>query len=503
MARNSSGAKVVLFFPPYDGPPVSAPACLLAVAAPLLQEGFEVVLVDGSIEPDFLSRVLIACRDAIVLGISLLTGPMIFDAIRLAQAVKAQRPELPIIFGGWHPSLASEQTLHEPYVDAIVRGQGEVTFLECVRRFATGESLAGLSGLSHKQERTIVHEPERRVSNINDLPAPAYHLGDYDAYERVTGVRRLAYTSSVGCPYACNYCTDQVFYKRKFNAYRAERVVQELSDLVRHYQFEEISFCDSNLLVDVKRAIAIAAGLVDSGVKFRWNFQASTDFLCRMSDAEVRLLAEAGVHHIGFGTESASQQVLLLMNKKFQKVEHIEETARKTAQAGIRSTFNVILGYPGETEADRVKTFAMMTRLAGQFGNVNFSPNVFTPYPGIAIWPELRELGVREPRSLREWADLPLGKNVLPWLTGRELDRMRRMLHYFLLNNQISNPKRKVSGAVRKLRRIVSKPLAWRIRNNKYSVPLELWLANWTSKVTARRSLFSGQELSHDMSDVC
>jgi anaerobic magnesium-protoporphyrin IX monomethyl ester cyclase len=75
--------------------------------------------------------------------------------------------------------------------------------------------------------------------------------------------------------------------------------------------------------------------------------------------------------------------------------------------AGIRVTFNLIFGYPGETQSDREETFRTMSEVACEFPNVSFSPNVFTPYPGIPIWPQLRELGVHEPQSLKEWAELP------------------------------------------------------------------------------------------------
>jgi radical SAM superfamily enzyme YgiQ (UPF0313 family) len=95
------------------------------------------------------------------------------------------------------------------------------------------------------------------------------------------------------------------------------------------------------------------------------------------------------------------------------------ETARKANLAGIRVTFNLIFAYPGETEADRTITFQTMSDIARQFPNVRFSPNIFTPYPGIPIWPQLRELGVPEPQSLRDWMEMPLGANMLPWLKGK------------------------------------------------------------------------------------
>ncbi len=148
---------------------------------------------------------------------------------------------------------------------------------------------------------------ERRVQLLESLPLPAFDLVDFDAYERACGVRKLAYATSVGCPYACNYCTDMVFYKRRFNALSAERVVGELTNLVHRYRIEEVALLDSNFPVDLRRALRIARGIVDSGVKFRWTFQASTDFLCRMSEDDVRLLGDSGVSHMGFGTESTSE----------------------------------------------------------------------------------------------------------------------------------------------------------------------------------------------------
>jgi radical SAM superfamily enzyme YgiQ (UPF0313 family) len=280
-------------------------------------------------------------------------------------------------------------------------------------------------------------------------------------------------------------------------------VVREVPDLVSRYRLTDVAFFDSNFPVDVKRALAIAHGFVESRVKFRWSVQASTDLLCRMSDEEVRLLAQGGLHYLGFGTESASQEVLAMMNKKHQRVDDMFETARKTEQAGIRVTYNIILGYPGETEADRVETFRVMSELARQHSNVSFSPNIFTPYPGIPIWPQLRQMGVREPESLREWESLPLGKNVLPWLRGGELERLQRMLEFFLLNNQIRKATSGVPWLRNGVRKAMGAPLRWRLRKSYFSFPCELWLARATERLVTRRSLLTGQALSHSMQEVC
>jgi len=454
--------KVVLFYPPYDGPPLGPPLSLLTLASRLLEAGFRVSIVDGAIEPDVNATLKKEIPDALCLGVSFLTGSMIRSTVEITSFVRKLNPQLPIIFGGWHSSLLPAQTLAHDCVDILVRGQGEETLLDVALHLRDAKSLDTVRGISFKSADQFIQNPDRPVENVNNLPSPAFSMGNFDAYEKVTGLRKLPYASSVGCPYACHYCTDQVFYERRFNAYTTARVVSEVPELVSRYRLSEVAFLDSNFPVNVKRAVEIARGFIGSGVAFDWTFQASTDLLCRMTDDEVSLLGQAGVSHMGFGTESASEEVLTLMNKKHQRIDEMYETARKSEQAGIRVTFNLILGYPGETEADRIETFRVMTDIASLYSNVSFSPNIFTPYPGIPIWPQLKAMGVREPQSLDEWADVGLGSNHLPWLQGEDLHRLRRMLESFLLN-----------------------------------------VNRGAKRLVTRRSLLTGQTLSQRMNEVC
>src|SRR5271170_1494910 len=495
--------KVILFYPPYDGPPLGAPLCLLALAASLREANFDVVLIDAAIEPNYLSRVECESVDALFVGISVLTGPMIRGAIEVATTVKNHAPWLPVIFGGWHPSLLPDETLSETFVDMVVRGQGEVTIVEIAQALAKKTPLNNIAGLSWKNNGQRTHNVDRKVEPLDNLPVPAFDLTNFDAYEKLCGIRKLAYATSVGCPYACNYCTDQVFYKRRFNALSADRVVSEMIDLVTRYRTEEVALLDSNFPVQLPRALEIARGILASGVKFKWTFQASTDFLCCMSENDVRLLGASGVTHMGFGTESTSESVLKLMNKRHQRVDEMYETARKANLAGIRVTFNLIFAYPGETEADRTITFQTMSDIARQFPNVSFSPNIFTPYPGIPIWPQLRELGVPEPHSLREWMDMPLGANMLPWLKGKELARLQRMVEYFLLNSQFCRQTARLSRLRRTVKFLIQTPIRWRLRSSQCSFPWELWLAAISERLTERRSLITGQSLPKLPASAC
>ena len=495
MLSNAS-RKVVLFLPPYAGRLLGPPLGLLSLAATLRANGYDPRIIDGALDPDYLTTIARETQDCLCFGVSLLTGPMIREAITAARLVKAARPELMVIFGGWHPSLLPGQALREDYVDVVVRHQGEQTLLEILQRIEKGTSLEMVAGCWFKVDGRIHQNPDRPGSAITALPGPAYDLIDFDAYERAGGGRKLPYATSIGCPYACNYRTDMVFYNRRFNALDAMRALEEVTDLVRCHRLEEVALVDSNFLVDVHRAVALAQGFLDSGVKFRWTFQASTDLLCRMTDEEVQLLGASGCSHIGFGTESGFAEVLAAMNKRHQEIPDISEAVRKCRLAGIRVTLNLIFGYPGEEERHRRETLRVMGEIAARYDNVTFSPNIFVPYPGIPIWPELKSRGLAEPASLSEWADIELGKNSLPWLGGRSYAELKRGISYFLLDHQLSKANRRsTSDTFHALVNLVRRPLHWRLRHHFFAWPLELWFAMWSKRLVIRRSLLTGQPL--------
>src|ERR671932_2059678 len=122
------------------------PLALIAIGSRLDPARFEVKIVDARIERDPIGALLAELDDALCLGVTVLTGAPIRDALAASRAAKAQRPDLPIIWGGWHPSLFPEQCLQEASVDAVVIGQGEETFAEIVERLANGRDLNGVMG---------------------------------------------------------------------------------------------------------------------------------------------------------------------------------------------------------------------------------------------------------------------------------------------------------------------------------------------------------------------
>jgi anaerobic magnesium-protoporphyrin IX monomethyl ester cyclase len=191
------------------------------------------------------------------------------------------------------------------------------------------------------------------------------------------------------------------------------------------------------------------------------------------------------------------------MHKHHQQIPDMFETARKCRQAGIRATFNLILGYPGERERDRYETLRVMSEIGQRFDNVTFSPNIFTPYPGIPIWPELRSLGVKEPETLEAWSTIALGTNILPWLRGKPYRNVKRSMSFFMLNNEITKTIRRGSPSRlhRLLLRAFQRPLHWRMKHYCFRWPLELWVVR--NRLVMRRSLLTGQSLGSSLVESC
>jgi radical SAM superfamily enzyme YgiQ (UPF0313 family) len=136
--------RIVLYNP--RAPFFTMPLGLVAIGSALDRSRYDVVLVDGRLEADAISRVLAETADAVCLGVSVLTGTPIRDALAVTRAVRAAGRRCRIVWGGWHPSLFPMETLHEAGIDAVVIGQGEDTFAEIVERCAAGDSLDGIAG---------------------------------------------------------------------------------------------------------------------------------------------------------------------------------------------------------------------------------------------------------------------------------------------------------------------------------------------------------------------
>jgi anaerobic magnesium-protoporphyrin IX monomethyl ester cyclase len=481
--------KVVLFFPSYRSREAAPPLALIALAGPLVSKGYEVEIVDAAIERDYVRRAVEAARGALCVGISIITGPMIEDTVRVGNALKEAHPDLPIVLGGWHPSILPEQTLEADFVDVVAIRQGELTLLELAERFANFMPLDGVAGTLFKRDGEIVRNAPRAHTPIEQLPSrmPGYDLIDYDHYERQTGLRWVMYTSSHGCPYNCGYCSNASVYGRKLDTLPVEQVVDEVSFLVRRKGVRYLGIIDDIFFAQTKRSLAMAEGFVRAGLDFKWYIQDRADCIARLTEDQAKLYARAGLHRIHFGAESGSDEVLKAIEKK-AAAEDAMRAVERCKSAGIRASFGFIFGLPSETDHDLEDSLALIDRIYATYDRADCYTNIFTPYPGSPIWDETVGRGFEMPKRFEDWSSFFPQLTELPWLDGDRHARLQNIRQYLRLGYPVVKVGEVPRSRAERLAQRTLGPIArYRVRHHAYGFPAELRALD-TMKTLKRRA---------------
>ncbi len=473
--------KVVLFFPSYASKEASPPLALIAVAAPLVEAGYEVKIVDSALDEDYLEAVLRELEGALCLGISLITGPMIRGAVEVGTAAKRLYPDLPVVLGGWHPSILPEQTLEAPFVDVVALKQGEVTFQELVEAFREGGSLEDIPGILWKDARGRLHSnPPRLYPKVAELPSrlPGYQLIDYDRYHRRTGLRWAMYSSSHGCPYNCGYCSNASVYGRNLDLLPVEQVVDEVAFLVERFGIRLLGIIDDIFFAFRGRCLEIAEGFLRRGLDFEWYVQDRVDCWARLTAEQARLYRRAGLVRVHFGAESGSDQVLESIEKRADAARTLE-ASRRCAEADVRASFGFIFGLPSEQEDDLGQTLDLIDRIYRANPQADCYTNIFTPYPGSPLWPVSLRKGFRPPARFEEWADFYPRITRLPWMQESEHRRLQAIRQYLRFGYHQVNVGEKAHSRRHQLLLNLFQPSSrLRIRHKRFEMPWEVY-AYW------------------------
>jgi radical SAM superfamily enzyme YgiQ (UPF0313 family) len=424
------------------------PLALVALASAIDRERFDVVIVDGRVERDPLARVLAATEGAVCLGVTVLTGAPIRDALLVSRAVKAARPRCPVVWGGWHPSLFADECLADPAVDIAVVGQGEDVFRDVVERLASGERVAGQIG-------------SRALRDLNDLPPHDYTLLPVERYFALKGKRQIDYISSQGCRFRCAFCADPAVYARGWSGLQPERVAAEIAVLERRYGAEEIAFQDETFFTHPARIDALAGELVSRRVKVAWTATLRADQACRMGEAGFATCVRSGLRRVMVGVEAGSQETLDAL-KKDLRIEQVFAAAEMCARHDVGAIFNFIVGFPGESDASVDATLAAAKRLRRMHPRFETPIFYYRPYPGNAIADRARADGYRFPRGLDAWADFDYVGGRGPWVSAERWRQIERFKFYVRHSGE--------SGAWRWPLRAASR---WRCDRDWYGFPVE------------------------------
>ncbi len=462
-----------------------APAMPLSLlyAASKVAEQFPVALYDQRIDGDMGSWLkLTAADDILCFGITAIPGQQASCASALASWLKANS-KAPIVWGGKHATLFPCELLEAALADFVVRGSGEERFYELVAALADRRAPGIVSGVLSKDHSCTTptdhdYEPYD-LEKITSLPyGMLRHRYLYTKKRKKTSVLE----TSRGCPYACTYCYHSAHKRPYWKGARAAWVVDRITELRRYRpEVQHVDFVDDNFFVDRSRALSIAEAIagVRPPVMFTCNGGRVRDLL-RYDEAEIRLLAASGLDRIDIGVETGSMKIRTMI-KKDETDEEIFEVCRRLTNAGISPWINLMAGFPGEDAEDLSRTIRLAMELTRRFPRLYVSPiYVYTPYPGTALYEELKKTGQKVPNYSdvvgTDWSRGVAFGNAAPHV--RNLSR----LYFYSLFVDDKVLQYKDNLWIRLALKLIKPAARLRVRFGLLRAPVGMWIVKYVSR---------------------
>ncbi|MBU4285003.1 B12-binding domain-containing radical SAM protein [Patescibacteria group bacterium] len=432
---------ILLFMPnPSEDRKRETPLNLIAISVFLEKEGYDIKIFHSFDK----NQALMYADKALCVGITAMTGYQIYDGLQFAKLVREKNPNVPIVWGGIHPTIKPIQTVEHPLVDIVVKGQGEDTFTELVHRLNNNESYDDIRGITFKKDGKIIDNPTRPFKSINDYPLFPYHvLGDsIEQYIRKNNYasRSLVYITSSGCVFNCAFCyLSNPAFSRKWDAYPAERVVDELEYLVKTYNIDGVEIRDSNFFVNKQRVLDICSGLLERNIHLSFStVNGRADQLAGYTDDEWKLLRKAGIRELLIGAESGDKETLNLINKQLS-IDMAIECNRKARKYDIDILNSFMTSFPTiPPKKELNNTFELICRIFKVNPLAKTFLFFYTPYPGTSLYELALQQGFKEPKNLEEWGGFGLTSVTTPWTSKSHIGKVLLLKDLFVLKRIIS-----------------------------------------------------------------
>lgn len=407
------------------------PLALLAIGSILDPKKYEVIIVDGRIDENPIEKLELHLEDAVCLGVSVLTGGPIKDALLVTKAIKKTKTNLPIVWGGWHTSMFPEQTLKdEECIDVTVQGQGEETFKELVDAFASNSELSNIKGICYKNANgEIIKNAPRVITKMDEFSDVNYDLIDVEKYFEKKGKRQLDYISSTGCFFRCSFCADPFVYNRKWTGISPEIMVNKLEKLYAKYKFTDLNLQDETYFTYRDRVIEISEKLIEKDLKFTWAATMRADQGSRMSFEDFETCAKSGLRRLLIGVESGSQEMMDWLKKDI-KIEQVFSCATICKKLNISVQFPFIVGFPEETDKSVEETVKVALQLNKMHKSFQTPVFYFKPYPGTTITDNEVKKGYKLPQTLHEWSAFDFVGSIGPWVSKEKYTFFERFKFY-------------------------------------------------------------------------
>lgn len=326
-----------------------------------------------------------------IVGLTAIT-PAIYKAERLLQVAKEVNPAIVTVLGGIHGTFMYPQVLKEaPWIDAIVRGEGEQVFLNFVRAVDDGSwardrnSVRGIAYLDTTQGEAgkVVATPAEPSIKDLDRITPDWGILEWDKYIYIPMNRRVAIPNFArGCPFTCSFCSQWKFW-RDYRIRDPKLVVDEIEGLVKDHGVGFFILADEEPTIHRKKFIQFCEELIERKLDVLWGINTRVTDILR-DEKLLPMFRKAGLVHVSLGTEAAAQLKLDRFNKE-TTIEQNKKAIRLLRENGIVSEAQFIVGLENETAETLEETYQMARDWNPDMANWA----MYTPWPFSDLFQEL------------------------------------------------------------------------------------------------------------------
>ena len=314
----------------------------------------------------------LGARPHAMVGVTVMPGPQVAPAIEISAAIRAACPSVPIVWGGYFPTLYPDSAINAPYVDYLVRGQGEATMLDLLARLPDAGSpsatdsardagaIKGVAGLTWKRDGRPVHNPERALVNPDTLPPCPTSTSATCTATCVPA----SWASARLCtrpPSAAGSSASSAASPRCGTAARCSMHPRGWRLPCRTCATAGartgVQFYDHNFFYREENSIPVLEVL--ARLQMPWWCYARSDALARFQPRTLELLRKSRLRMTYIGAEAASDEVLNSM-RKGSKVDHTLEVAARCREYGVIPEFSFVLGGPEDAEGEIEKTLSFI-----------------------------------------------------------------------------------------------------------------------------------------------
>ncbi len=433
--------------------PVYPPLELLSLHAVLEPAGFDVKIIDERIEgKKAFAKALNEAQDALLAGISCRPGRQVRKALELASAIKNRKQDIPIVLGGWFPSVLPETCVMHKNIDYVISGAGERSVLQLAKLLAQTEGdqpsesrITVIPNLWSKNGNRIRQPKAKNFPDISETPPMPYSAINLSQY--LGPEKEINYLSSRGCPRPCNFCAIQAVYPGQWTGLPAKRIADETEILAAQFGVKTVRFTDMDFFVDPARVRSFAEELEKRPVKMNWRAAGHVRHLDRFRPQEWKRFFAAGLRDVETGGETAAEGLNLKLRKDSPQ-DLIKKQLSGLTAAGITPHVNFMFGSPDESAAQFQTTIRFLDEINRSWPQTNFVFYRFSPIPGTSAGEKAYSYGVSrpDPENLHRFS-MYVKNDKMEWLSPeREKNVKRAFFLYLPLLFSKSEKVRKIPG---------------------------------------------------------